>query len=88
MCRSREGGDSANHLVPALGRLLVLLPGAHGSAVAKQLGVGVRVSLSGPGAGGQRSLACARPDLNQMERVLVLLGPRRGPSGYMTEESG
>lgn len=88
MRRSREGGDSAKHLVPALGRLLMLLPGAHGSAVAKQLGVGVRVSLSGPGAGGQRSLAGARPDLNQMERVLVLLGPRRGPLGIRQRKQG
>ena len=60
----------------------MLLPGVHGSAVAKQLGVGASVPVSGPGAGGQRSLALRKarsePD---GERALVLLGTRRGPLG-------
>ena len=66
MRRSGEGGNSAECLVPALGRLLVLTPRACGSVVAKQLGVGERVPLAREQVVGGPSL-CARPDLDQME---------------------
>ena len=87
--RSREGGDSVKHPVPTLGRLLVLLPGAHGSTVAKQLGVGASVPLNDPGAGGQRPLAlCKTRSEPDAERALVLLGTRRGPLGIQQRKQG
>ena len=67
----------------------MLLPGAHGSTVAKQLEVGTRVPLSGPGAGGQRSLAlCKTRSEPDGERALVLLGTRRGPLGIRQRKRG
>ena len=85
MCRSREGGDSAKHLVPTPGRLLMLLPGAHGSTVAKQLGVGTRVPLSGPGAGGQEG---ERVRTSCLIKVLLQLHSRDDSFFYLFLPSG